>query len=448
LFNTDLIDADLSGFRLTGSVDFLFPAGTIISAGGFLLLAPNPSDLQAAYGLDGVLGGFSPLPRSSGTLQLRNRAGAVLLEVPYSDRAPWPAAADGAGSSLVLIRPSLGEGNPQAWGPSARVGGSPGQAEPRKTDPLRALCINEFLANPCPGGDDYIEVYNRSGEELNISGCILTDSRAQDRFVFPEGTVLGPYRHRVVYREQLGFGLSSSGERIYLRNPSAAKVLDAVRFDGQAPGIPTGRFPDGAPGIQALDHPTPDEPNAPRLVSEVVINEIMYHPPSRDDRDQCVELHNRGPLPVHLAGWRLTDGIEFEFPVDALIPAGGYVVAAKDAAHLIDRYPALTPANAFGDFRGRLSSRGERIALVRPLEAGGAAEGAFVLVNEVRYQDGGRWPDLSDGGGSSLELMDARSDNRLASNWICRTAGAGSCISMSMASPAPSAAASTRIPSR
>src|SRR6185369_5845644 len=40
-----------------------------------------------------------------------------------------------------------------------------------------------------------------------------------------------------------------------------------------------------------------------------------------------------------------------------------------------------------------------------------------IVVNEVTYRDGGRWGQWSDGGGSSLELVDARGDNRFAANW-------------------------------
>src|SRR5207248_2341275 len=38
-------------------------------------------------------------------------------------------------------------------------------------------------------------------------------------------------------------------------------------------------------------------------------------------------------------------------------------------------------------------------------------------LNEVTYGTGGRWGQWSDGGGSSLELIDPHSNNRLASNW-------------------------------
>ena len=39
------------------------------------------------------------------------------------------------------------------------------------------------------------------------------------------------------------------------------------------------------------------------------------------------------------------------------------------------------------------------------------------MVNEVTYGTGGRWGQWSDGGGSSLELIDPDSDNSLAPNW-------------------------------
>ena len=40
-----------------------------------------------------------------------------------------------------------------------------------------------------------------------------------------------------------------------------------------------------------------------------------------------------------------------------------------------------------------------------------------IVVDEVTYGTGGRWGQWAHGGGSSLELMDARSDRRLAPNW-------------------------------
>ena len=79
-------------------------------------------------------------------------------------------------------------------------------------------------------------------------------------------------------------------------------------------------------------------------------------------------------------------------------------------------YAQLNPGNTLGNFNGRLSNRGERIALAKPDDPELPFED-FVIVDEVTYSDGRNWGTWTDGGGSSLELIDAHSDNRLAMNW-------------------------------
>ena len=77
-----------------------------------------------------------------------------------------------------------------------------------------------------------------------------------------------------------------------------------------------------------------------------------------------------------------------------------------------------------GGYNGMLSNNGERIALARPDEVRTTNANqtvtitfAYIVVDEVTFGEGGRWGKWSDGGGSSLELIDAHSDNRLPSNW-------------------------------
>jgi hypothetical protein len=73
--------------------------------------------------------------------------------------------------------------------------------------------------------------------------------------------------------------------------------------------------------------------------AQIVINEILANPGSEFDGAEYVELYNPTGAPVSLAGWVLT-GTEFngtcggedhwQFPAGASIPAGGYIVVAKD----------------------------------------------------------------------------------------------------------------------
>ncbi len=426
LFNSLGEPHDISGWRLDGAADFTFPPNTIIPPGGFLVVAQSPADVQTVYGISGVLGPFSntnSLPNSRGTIQLRNRIGAVFLEANYDTEMPWPIAADGAGHSLVLARPSFGEGNVEAWAASDSVGGSPGRLDPVPVDPLRNVMINEFLAHTDLPDLDFIELYNHGNQPADISGSFLSDARNTNKFTIPANTLVPP-RGFVSYNQtQLGFALSSGGERIFFRNAANTRVLDAVRFEAQANGVSSGRSPDGAPDFRELATKTPGTVNGPQLTRDIVINEIMYNPISRNSDDEFIELHNRGGSTVNLAGWRLGGGIGFTFPAGASVPGGGYIVIARNAARLISRYPNLNANNTVGNFNGGLANGGERILLAMPdpfLNTNNnviTTNFNYVVVDEVTYRDGGRWGQWADGGGSSLELIDARSDNRLASNW-------------------------------
>lgn len=423
LFNTRGEPQDMSGFRLSGSIDYTFPNGTTLPGGGFLVVAKSPADLQTAYGISGVLGPFTNnLPNDTGTVKLRNQAGAVFLDINYSDHSPWPVAAD-AGHSLVLARPSYGENNPLAWGASDAIGGSPGMLEPISSDPLRNVVINEFLAHTDLPDVDYIELYNHSSQALDISGCTLSDDPDTNKFVIPSGTTI-PARGFVYYTEtNMNFALGADGETIYFKNPARTRILDAVRFDAQENGIPMGRYPDGGEQFYRLTAKTLGGTNAQILVSDIVINELMYHPISEDDNDQYIELYNRSGSPVALGGWTLEDAISFTFPSNTTIAAGGYMVVAKLASQLMTKYPNLNAANTLGNFSGKLSGNGERVALTK-LDTITSTNGSVITTNlihipvdEVTYGTGGQWPEWTDGGGSSLELIDPHSDHRLPSNW-------------------------------
>src|SRR6185436_8985346 len=94
---------------------------------------------------------------------------------------------------------------------------------------------------------------------------------------------------------------------------------------------------------------------------------------------------------------------------------------AKNAARLRTNYANLNAANCLGDFSGRLSHGGERLALAKPdynvLTNGTQiiTNTSYIVVNQVNYGSG--WGDWSAGGGSSLELIDPNSNNRLSANW-------------------------------
>lgn len=302
--NTAIIPESLDHHRLTGALNFTFPTGTTVPPGGIVVVAPDPVALSSQHAISNVLGGFAyPTANlSSGTLRLLNPAGAVLLDLAYAASAPWPDSS-ASGHSLVLSRPSYGEGDPRAWSGSADPGGSPGRPEPAPSSP----------ATPLP--------------------------------------------------------------------------------------------------------PSPASPSIP----DVVIHEILYHPIGDDSDLEFIELHNPSDTTVDLTGWRLVDGVSFQFPSGARILPRDFVVVARNANRLLAAYAGLRPEVTLGNFQGQLANGGEHIALTRPIPASpnrpDLPEPEYQVVDELTYGDGGAWGQWADGGGSSLELVDPRADRRLAASW-------------------------------
>ncbi|HEV2694807.1 MAG TPA: lamin tail domain-containing protein [Verrucomicrobiae bacterium] len=414
LYNSNPWYHDISGYQITcADVTYKFPAGTVIPGASYLVVAAAPADVQSIYGITNVMGPYIGSLKKSETLQLIDEQGAVLLTVPYSNIYPWPVAATSTGHSIVLSNPTYGEGDPRAWDISDITGGSPGTAESFRPGPLRNVVINEILPHSeNPLVPQFIELYNHSTQSNDVSGCILTDNITTNKFTVPAGTVIAPAGF--VAFTQFGFTLNGAGGTLYLIKPDGSRILDAVQYAGQADGVSYGRWPDGANDFYAFTTNTPATNNSAILVGDIVINELMYDPISENDDDQYIELYNKGTNSVSLAGWQFTAGVTFTFP-SITLASNSYLVVSRNTTNLIAKHPALNNANTVGNFTGKLSHNGELVALARPA----TLYGTNILVedDEVTYGTGGRWGEWSGGGGSSLELIDPKSNHRLAANW-------------------------------
>lgn len=418
LRNSDPMWLDISGYNLSGDVDYTFPSGTVLKGTGVVVIAKNPTLIQSTYGITNVMGPYSnSLPNDGGTVRVRNALGGTILEVKYDNSLPWPVSANGAGHSLVLAMPDYGENSPHAWRASAIMGGSPGKADPSVTNyPLVNVCINEFMAHTDPPQEDFIELHNSSTGIVDISGCFLSDEAdSLTRFQIAPGTTIPANGYKSYTQTQLGFGLSMHGGTLFFMNAFSNVVLDAISYGAQQNGVSSGRFPDGAPDIHELSATTIGSANAASSlkIRDIVINEIMYHPPINNE-DEYIELYNRGTGTVDLSYWRFTAGIDYTFPNGTLLTAGGYLAIVKDRSHFLGSYTNVAPGKVLGDFGGTLSDSGERVVLAKPDDLSLPYQD-FVVMDEVTYQDG--WGKWTDGGGSSLELMDPRSDNRRMESW-------------------------------
>lgn len=425
LYNSNPYFEDISGFQLVGgSMSYTFPPGTILGGGTFLVAAASPQSIQNVYGITNVVGPYTGSLKKADTLQLLDEQGAILLTIPYTSAYPWPVAARGTGHSMILANPTYGEGDARAWDISDITGGSPGQIEVFHPSPLRNVVINELLAHSeNPAVPQFVELYNHSNQTNDLSGCVLTDDPATNKFVFPAGTWIGPRGFLSFDSSQLGFTLNGSGGTVYLIQSDGRRVLDAVQFEAQADGVSCGRWPDGAGAFYPLAALTPGTNNSPIQIGDVVINELMYDPISGNDDDQYVEVYNSGTNTVNLANWQFVSGVSFVFPAGTTLAPDSYLVVARNPTNLFAEYTNLNWGNTVGGFGGKLSHKGERVALAKPqsltVSAGDGIVTNTILVveDEVTYGTGGRWGQWSHAGGSSLELINPNSNHRLAANW-------------------------------
>lgn len=136
LYNPMVLDMDLSGWSLSGAVSYDFPDETVLAAGGYLVVAADPTRLADEAGVVDALGPWEGRLSNSGErLTLFNNAGRTIDTVEYGQDEPWPVQADGSGLSLAKIRPDLASDRAENWSVSTVLGGTPGASN--LLDPLQ-----------------------------------------------------------------------------------------------------------------------------------------------------------------------------------------------------------------------------------------------------------------------------------------------------------------------
>ncbi len=116
--------------------------------------------------------------------------------------------------------------------------------------------------------DDWIELYNLSDKDIDLSGYYLSDSKKEPtKWSFPKGTKIGAKSYLIIWADKdlnqkglhADFKLSSEGEMVILSAPDKA-VIDEVTFGAQTQELSYARVPDGT-GSFTWTQPTFNGPN-------------------------------------------------------------------------------------------------------------------------------------------------------------------------------------------
>jgi len=272
LYNQMGVDIDLSGWSLEGAVEYTFADGTLIRAGAYLVVASQPQLLWAQASPNSqILGPFlGKLDNGGETIRLVTNSGRLLNRVEYGSDGDWPVAPDGTGVSLARIDPMRGTGDVANWTWSDQVGGTPGTVNfARNVVANRPVRFNEIDA---PGGGFQVEVVCRGTEAVSLQDYRL-EVRGETPVIWPFPPVtIEPGQLYAISSADLGV-LANKGDLLVLWQ-GGESVSDAVAVADRA----RGRYPDGGDDWYFVEPSTFGSPNEIKLCTDVVLNEIEYHP--------------------------------------------------------------------------------------------------------------------------------------------------------------------------
>jgi len=260
------------------------------------------------------------------------------------------------------------------------------------------LAVNQTLQNPDNSFAGWVELFNPTGAEIDVSDLSLSDDLATPRkFVFPANTKIAAGAYLVTYFNPLaaasatntGFALSALGGGVYLfeKPASGGGLHDSVSYGLQIPDFSVGRTPNGSGGFALCVASRGAANTAAALggIASIKFNEWLANPTVAPS---WFELYNTNNLPVALGGNYLTDQLSNKSK--NLIPPLSFIGgtgAARWRQLIADNAAGATPGhvnfslNPLGESLGLFSGTGTQIETVT---FGAQSTG----VSQGRYPDG------------------------------------------------------------
>ena len=241
LVNAGTESLNLLDYKISGSVTHNF-GSYVLQSSEYLVLAKSSSN-YSSIGNNVIEWEDGNLPNNYGVVEILDAEGNLIDRVDYENKYWWPSKPDGSGPSLELHEQKLENMVSTSWRSSYEDGGTPGK--PNTINFVDKLFINEFLAsnssiNTDENGeyDDWIEIYNGTGNEINIGGLYITDNlenldKHQIPFNSSEETTISPNGKILLWADgqpgqgilHIDFKLDKEGEQIGLVQINGADTL-------------------------------------------------------------------------------------------------------------------------------------------------------------------------------------------------------------------------------
>ena len=276
----------------TNTTKFVFPSGTTIAAGGYLLVW---CDAQTAA--PGLHTGFS-LTNAGETILFMQGGTSIVDSVTFGPQAP----------DVSIGRVANGTGGWQANTPT------PAASNTAKTlGSVANLRVNEWMADPLYG-DDWFEIYNLDTNVVALGGLWLSDLPSTPEitqipalsFIAGNGWTKFWADDSTAGGNHCNFALSKSGDSVVLTATNGATTLDTITFSAQVTDVSQGRLPDGGGTIVSFTN-TASPGYGNWTAASVVINELLATPGA--PFEDAIELYNTNSSAVSVGGWWLSNDL-------------------------------------------------------------------------------------------------------------------------------------------
>lgn len=229
------------------------------------------------------------------------------------------------------------------------LGGLTGWSQTRVT-------INEFMASNQTSVtdqngeyDDWIELYNPTNAEINLSGYFLSDNPENlTKYALPSGTTMNAKGFLIIWADENGkqaglhanFKLSASGESLMLLTPDSV-LLERVDFGAQQTDLSYARIPDGIGAFQITTHTFNKSNSATLSTKAVSLNTLGIHyypnPTQGEIRISADEANSKSGRVFDLLG---RPRLQFQLEQELILDLGGlepglYILYIEGATGLV-----------------------------------------------------------------------------------------------------------------
>jgi beta-lactamase superfamily II metal-dependent hydrolase len=409
LYNNSPVTVDIGGWTITDNngtgSSFTIPAGSIMASGTYFTIAKDSTGFNALYGYNADVFGATPSMNNDGdALILKDDDGTEMDAVAYEGGSTggiptgWGSTTEPAASTgYTIVRgdPTTDSDDYTDWDTDSNNGYPQTQF---MNDPDYMVVVFSEVFYDTPGTDsveEWIELYNNSPMEVDISGWTITDNNGSgSTYTIPQGETIAAHSYYTIALNSTGFNnlygydadlygsfpaLNNDGDTLLLKN-SSGTLKDAVSWEGGASaGVVDGWGSTSAPSASTgesivrtdvstdtdtySDWDTADDngfPQTQEISFLVVFSEVFYDTPGDDSIEEWIELYNNSPITVDIGGWIITDnngsGASFTIPSGETIAPGGYYIIAADSTGFnnlygydADTYGSIPALNNTGD---------------------------------------------------------------------------------------------------